>query len=194
MSKSHLVFYPMISVCSHRSGVPRRLPDWFGYRSVFVGTLVLLIVAVQTLKAQQYESVTPLELVQWDRAKREVLGNHLQVSQAEAGAFWKAYESYESLRRNLLHDRLALRERQAIFIQDGAPESRINANTKRLLMNDLDQARVYKEFYKRISDIVGPRRAIRFIQIEKYFRLRLDARVDSLAAQPGKIFALKGGN
>jgi hypothetical protein len=184
----------MISVGSYQSILQGKFPDWPGYKCVFVRALVLLLVFAQSLKAQNDESITPLELVQWDRAKREVLCNHLQISQAEAGAFWKAYESYESLRRNLLHDRLALRERQATFIRDGAPENRINANTKRLLMNDLDQARVYKEFYKRISDIVGPRRAIQFIQIEKYFRLRLDARVDSLAAQPGKIFALKGGN
>jgi hypothetical protein len=157
----------------------------------FRATLFFL---AQSASGQQ-PLISPVQLVNWDMAKREVLSSHLQISQAEAEAFWKTYEQYERTRRSLLKSRLQLISEYAragmntTKDKNTAKEKKINSVTKRLLMNDLDYKRIYKEYYKRIKIIIAPRRAMQFIQMEKYFQFRLDTRMDSLAFKNDNVMA-----
>jgi hypothetical protein len=156
---------------------------------------VTLLFAVQSASGQQQLLISPVQLVHWDMAKREILLSHLQISQAEAEAFWKIYEQYERTRRSLLKSRLQLISEYAqagtntTQEKNTIQEKKINSVTKRLLLNDLDYKRIYKEYYKRIKVIITPCRAMQFIQMEKYFQYRLDTRMDSLAFKNDHVMA-----
>jgi hypothetical protein len=125
------------------------------------------------------------EMISWDKTRREIHSRNLGISQAEASAFWKTYEEYERTRRSLLKEYSELISEYAF-----APsEARIHRISKRLLENKLYYDRIYKDYYKRLKVIVGPRQAIRFIGMEKYFQESLKARIDSLTFYDNPILA-----
>jgi hypothetical protein len=146
-------------------------------------TVVFLFFSLCTPASAQSDTfISPLELVVWDRSKREVVAQHLNVTQAEADAFWRTYERYERTRRYLVQERLRLITTYTQLLMESGESKKIDDVTKRLLLNDHDYARVYQEYYKRVKAVLTAKRAIKFIQFEKYFRHTLDARLDSLAA------------
>jgi hypothetical protein len=143
------------------------------------------------LHAQPETLISAVELVVWDRSKREIVAQHLNVTQAEADAFWRTYERYERTRRFLVQERLRLFATYTQLEMEGGVDDKVDDVTKRLLLNEYDYARVYQDYYKRIKVILTAKRAIQFIQFEKYFKHTLDARLDSLAADAHDMLARK---
>lgn len=145
------------------------------------------------LGAQPETIMSPLEHVVYDKVKREALFNQLEVSQSQAGAFWKIYENYETVRRDLLKDRLELVNKLAEERSTATPENKARRIMKRLLRNDVDYRELYESYFARVAPIIGARKSLQFIHIEEYFQLRLNARLDSIILKQDYLIASKGG-
>jgi hypothetical protein len=186
MSNCHLIFATLTGRCLRSCAL---VFEWKYY------TKGLLFICIHSLflslsgLAQNVTLMSPLEIVVWDKTKREIQSCYLQISQAEASSFWKTYEQYERARRGLLKERSTLLQEYVEAGYSARSEDRINKISKRLLWNSVYYKKIYMEYYKRINDIIGPHRAIRFIGMEKYFQERLNARLDSLTFLANPIFA-----
>jgi hypothetical protein len=145
------------------------------------------------LGAQTQTVISPLERVIFDKAKREALFNHLQVSHGQAGSFWKIYEEYEGDRRQLLKERLKLIKKYGEVHATATADKKARRLIGRLLINDVDQSQMYKEYYSRAAPIVGTQKALQFIHVEQDFQLRLNARLDSIMTHQDDPIASKGG-
>ena len=158
-----------------------------------VNLIWLMILLWQPLGAQsqtRQTTMSPLEWVINDKDKRETLFNHLQVSQAQAAAFWRTYEDYESLRRALFKERVKLINKHA-EVQTTAADREVRAIIRRLLENDVEYREMYKEYYGRIALIVGPQKALEFVHIEEYFQVRANIRLDSVLLKQENLVASK---
>ena len=154
--------------------------------------LIWLLILVGQPRTHAQSVMSPLEWVINDKDKREALFNHLQVSQAQAAAFWRIYEDYESLRRALFKERLKLIDKHA-QIQATAGDREVRAIIRRLLENDVEYREMYKQYYGRISLIVGPQKALQFVHIEEYFQMKANIRLDSVLLKRDILVASKGG-
>lgn len=155
-----------------------------------VNLVWLMILLWQPLGAQPQPTMSPLEWVINDKDKREMLFNHLQVSQAQAAAFWRIYEDYESVRRALFKERVKLINKHA-QVQTTAADKEVRGIIRRLLENDVEYREMYKEYYGRIALIVGPQKALQFVHIEEYFQVRANIRLDSVLLKQENLVASK---
>lgn len=150
---------------------------------------VWLLNPVLTL-SQQHQFITPLDLVVWNKQKREVIADHLPISQAEAGKFWKIYEAYDYSRQSLCDQRINLLNLEA---EQSSPESRKNMIEQRLLANELAFQQMFEAYYKAFKGIITPSRATYLIVVEKYFQSVLNHKLDSLASAPPESLAASRG-
>jgi hypothetical protein len=154
--------------------------------------VICLCILSQTGTAQEKILISPLELLTFSQEKREYVSGRLQISQAEAFAFWSIYDRYEAHQRSFFKARTELITEYAAAQESGESERKINHLSKRLFQNDLAYMRTYRQYYKKLKEVLSPRRAFDFIQIEKYFQETLNARLDSAAfSGSDKVFANK---
>lgn len=140
--------------------------------------------------AQVSERIPRLELIIWDRGKREIVADQMNIRQAEASGFWRIYEQYESTRRSLCNERLHLIEEYASSVASGDPEGKINNIAKQLLRNNVNYRRICKDYYKRMRGATSVHTAARFFQLEHYLQTALELRMDSLAFRQEPELAL----
>ena len=186
-------FFPFLQpVATERYSYSSRLVILPGIDDVLrrLNLVWVLILLWQPLVAQTQDAMSPLEWVINDQDKRETLFNHLQVSQAQAAAFWRIYEDYESVRRALFKERVKLINKHA-EVQTTAADKEVRGIIRRLLENDVEYREMYKEYYGRIALIVGPQKALQFVHIEEYFQVRANIRLDSVLLKQENLVASK---
>ncbi|MBT1699529.1 hypothetical protein KK083_21705 [Fulvivirgaceae bacterium PWU4] len=172
MSNRYLIYLP-------GTQFERRQPETC-IRGVVLACLcmIALMLTASTAKSQARTTTMPLEIVIWEREKREVVYDLLDITQAEAGAFWTIYEQYEATRRALFNERLHLAAEHAAL--GTTRENRQHMLTKKMLLNGVNYKRICRDYYRRLKPVIAARRASRFIQMELYFQSRLNARMDTL--------------
>jgi hypothetical protein len=121
-----------------------------------------------------------LELVRSDMSSAKVaaMNNVMQLSDAEAEAFWPIYREYELELSRITDDRFALTKR-FIASTEGGEFSGKEADEIALGFFDLLERRtkLWKKYHGRIKKALSPTRAGQFVQIENQIALFVDLNI-----------------
>lgn len=157
---------------------------------VSIGCAALLWLGSFTAGAQAPAAAVPpdnlravLEVLRSDvnTFKIETLNQALQLTGAEAEAFWPVYRDYEKALAAVADRKIALLrefgEHQARGTLDGRAADQL---ARRWLKNVEDRLDLWKKYRQRIAKAVSPARAAQFLQVEHQMALFIDL---SIAAE-----------
>ena len=100
--------------------------------------------------------------------KKAIAAGFIQVEPAQKDAFWKLYDEYETSRKELGRQRIALLERYAANYAslDDATTSQMIKETASL---GLRTDKLIQTYHKKMSKAAGAKPAAQFFQLESYF-------------------------
>lgn len=99
--------------------------------------------------------------------KRTLIENYMKVDESKAAEFWKLYETYENSRRAIGLKRIQNITKYAENYENFTPES-INAIMKNALDVQKEMTSLWGSTYKKMSKVITPVEAAKFIQAEMY--------------------------
>ena len=99
--------------------------------------------------------------------KRTLIENYMKIDASKAAEFWKLYEAYETSRRAIGLKRIENMTKYADNYDNFTTES-INAIMKNALTVQKDMTALWGSTYKKMSKVITPVEAAKFIQAEMY--------------------------
>jgi hypothetical protein len=101
--------------------------------------------------------------------KRGLVEKNLQLTEAEAKKFWPLYESFQ---KDL--DRVQKRKNRVVLDYVNTESSMTDASAKKLasefMAASAEEQRVSQAHMKKLSGVLSPRKAVRYMQIENKIR------------------------
>ena len=101
--------------------------------------------------------------------KRALVERNLPLTPAEAKRFWPVYESYQA---DL--DKIIKRQNRAVLDYVNSESAMTDANAKRIarevLSADTEEQQLRERQFRRVSAILPPKKAVRYLQIENKIR------------------------
>ena len=131
----------------------------------------LLIIAVLLIApfAFAQSNTEEVDLIQaaFGMAKKDIVSSFVQPSETQAEAFWKLYDEYETQRKDLGKERIALLEQ---FAQQYANMTSEKADTwtTRVIALQTKTDKLISTYYKKIKGISDGLVATQFYQVETY--------------------------
>jgi hypothetical protein len=103
----------------------------------------------------------------WSMKKKEVVLNHMQLTEAQKAAFWPVYDRYSEAIRYLEMEYIQiLRD----YPKDFNDREKVAKLSGRLLQNDLMLAKVRKQYYRKFKKAISPFLASEFMQLDNSLR------------------------
>jgi len=130
--------------------------------------LAFAIGSFQFVMAQD-TSMNEMTIIQeeWGMAKKEVIGAYMEMDDTKAAAFWPVYDSYAMERKELGKERFAIIQDYANVYENINDAQAIDL-TNRMFKNNIAIEKLQLKYYKKMSKVVSPVEATKFIQLEKY--------------------------
>ena len=101
--------------------------------------------------------------------KRALVEKNMQLTPAEAKRFWPVYDSYQS---DL--EKIVRRQNRAVLDYVNGESSMTDANAKRIarevLSADTEEQQLRERQFRRVSAVLPPKKAVRYLQIENKIR------------------------
>jgi len=119
------------------------------------------------VKAQTTDDINFFQSI-WGMEKRAIVESYMDLSEADATAFWPEYEAYEESRKELGKDRVMILEDYAknyATLNDEKAHELVNGT----VANNMGHQKLLKKTYKKMSKSVGAVKAAKFVQLENYF-------------------------
>ena len=101
--------------------------------------------------------------------RRAILADSMDLTAAEAAAFWPIYDEYELASTQLDDVRLGLVKVYLESYDTLTPEA-AQALAKGIFQYQMDRIKLSKKYFKRVSQALSPKRAARFVQIDLALR------------------------
>jgi len=143
-------------------------------------TIICLAFAIGgfQLVIAQDTSMNELAIIQeqWGMAKKEVVGAFLDLNETEAAAFWPVYDSYDVARKELGKERYGIIEDYANAYENISDEQAIDL-TNRAFKNNIAIEKLQMQYYKKMTKVVSPVEASKFMQLEKYMETVIKAQL-----------------
>jgi hypothetical protein len=131
---------------------------------------VLSLLFVISASAQMTKDDVNLIQAIYGKDKRDLMESYMKFTDtAKANFFWKTYDSYET-------ERKALGQQYLAIIQDYANNYSTLNDTKadglitRSSANNTAYESLYKKYYAKLKPVVGALKASQFLQLEAYLR------------------------
>ena len=145
----------------------------YNFRSL---TAVLVAIAVAGPISAQESAPDPLaeETEHYNRERRRLIVDNLQLTASEAGGFWPIYEQFEK-------EGIVLREKRRQLIAEFGEnyDQMTDAMARKLLTDRLDleeeRARIWKIYFAKFEKVLPIKKLARFYQIESKIRAFVDA-------------------
>jgi hypothetical protein len=114
--------------------------------------------------------------LRWSLCKKAAVLNHMDLTEADKSSFWPVFDSYNSATRYLELESIMILKKYS-DASGKFSSGELEDMSQRILRNDLQLAKLRKQFYKRFKDAVTPEQATAFFQIDTMFRsmMRLEA-------------------
>ena len=100
--------------------------------------------------------------------KLTIVQEFITVSDENSVAFWDTYKAYESNRKELRSERIALITEYAENYTD-LSDDRLDDLCKRSIKQKNNNAKLLKKYYKKLKKTGGSKAAAQFLQVENYF-------------------------
>ena len=128
--------------------------------------LVLMLISAVTFAQSNKEDV---EIIQnmFGKQKKELIQAYMTIPEDKKPAFWTLYDQYETERKTLGKERLALIDAYAAdyaTLDDKKASDLMNRKMKWLG----DYAKLQKKYYDSMSKIIGGLQSSKFFQLEDY--------------------------
>jgi len=135
--------------------------------------LSLSLLLLGSLMAQAQEANLIREL--FNAEKKAVVGDFLELSDADAAKFWPLYEEYEAARRSIADSRISNLKKYAdqyANLTDDQADALVQNSLKNMKASDKLQAK----YYKKIKKALSAKQATSWLQLEEYIQtaLRMD--------------------
>ncbi len=132
----------------------------------FILSLVFALIALPSFSQTEKDEVAIFQNA-FGIEKRTLIENYMKVDESKAAEFWKLYETYENSRRAIGLKRIQNITKYAENYENITPES-INAIMKNALDVQKEMTSLWGSTYKKMSKVITPVEAAKFIQAEMY--------------------------
>ena len=132
----------------------------------FILAVVFALVALPSLAQTQKDEVAIFQNA-FGIEKRTLIENYMKIDASKAAEFWKLYEAYETSRRAIGLKRIENMTKYADNYDNFTTES-INAIMKNALDIQKEMTSLWGSTYKKMSKVISPVEAAKFIQAEMY--------------------------
>jgi hypothetical protein len=138
--------------------------------------LLTLICCGSSLSAQSTLDTLRFADLKWSLQKKAVVLNYMNFTEGEKASFWPVFDSYNNATRFIELESLMLLKKFSDANGDFSTQE-LEEISRRMLHNDVQLAKLRKQFYKRFKDAVSSKQATAFFQIDTMFRsmMRLEA-------------------
>jgi len=128
--------------------------------------IAVLFVSVAGFAQSNKEDVDFIQSI-YGKEKKEIVAGFIKLEGAQKDAFWTLYDEYETKRKDLGKQRIALLERYAngYMTMDDATTDKLMADMMAL---GLSTDKLLKTYYGKIKKASGVKAAAQFLQIETY--------------------------
>ena len=153
-----------------------------------VGFLSQLVVSVMAQSEEDIPMEFPepdagnlrtfVELVRSDvrTQKAYILAQNMEFTEDEAVEFWPLHREYE-LDLNKLYDRRLALVREFLSIYDSMTDDQARKLADDALSLEESRTKLKREYFKKFSEVITPRKAVRFFQIENQINAAIDLRI-----------------
>ena len=132
----------------------------------FILAVVFALVALPSLAQTEKDEVAIFQNA-FGIEKRALIENYMKIDESKAAEFWKLYEAYETSRRAIGLKRIENMTKYADNYDNFTTES-INAIMKNALDIQKEMTSLWGSTYKKMSKVITPVEAAKFIQAEMY--------------------------
>jgi hypothetical protein len=126
----------------------------------------MLIIALG-LKAQTTDEISFYQSI-WGMEKQVIVESFMDLSEAQATVFWPEYEAYEVKRKELGKEKVMILSDYAKNYGSLTGENATDI-INRAAANNIAIQKLLKKTFKKLSKILDPVTAAKFIQVENYF-------------------------
>lgn len=128
--------------------------------------IAALFVSFATFAQSNKEDVDFIQSI-YGKEKKAVIAEFIQLEGAQKDAFWKIYDEYETERKELGKQRVALLERYAnsYATLDDATTDKL---MKDMMALGLKTDKLMNTYYGKLKKAAGVKAAAQFVQIEAY--------------------------
>ena len=153
-----------------------------------VGILTPLVVSVMAQSEEDIPREFPepdagnlrafVELVRSDvrTQKAYILAQNMEFTEDEAVEFWPLHREYE-LDLNKLYDRRFALIRKFLSTYDSMTDDQARQLADDALSLEESRTKLKREYFKKFSEVITPRKAVRFFQIENQLNAAIDLRI-----------------
>ena len=132
----------------------------------FILAVVFALVALPSLAQTEKDEVAIFQNA-FGIEKRALIENYMKIDESKAAEFWKLYEAYETSRRAIGLKRIENMTKYADNY-DNFTTGSINAIMKNALDIQKEMTSLWGSTYKKMSKVITPVEAAKFIQAEMY--------------------------
>lgn len=148
---------------------------------LFLFSLLLIYFASKGQTQEESILITESHLAM---KKKAMILNYFQFSEAEKSCFWPLYNRYTRHIHHYEMEYYVLVNKYEKGVGKLDPKD-LQDLTERLIQNDLEIARLRKQYYRRFKHALSPRKASEFMQLDNTFRtmIRLEMQKDPVPFQ-----------
>lgn len=129
-------------------------------------TLCILISGFSS-NAQTSDDINLIQSL-WGMEKRAIVEEYMNFSAEEQSPFWAEYDVYETSRKELAKERIAIISEYVENFESLSDEKATELMNK-VIANNIALQKLAKKTFKKLSKSISPVKAAQFIQLENYF-------------------------
>ena len=144
-------------------------------KSLSTFIIVLILAPASSFAQSAIEEIEYFQSI-FGMEKKAIVANFIKLEDPVKTAFWTVYDQYESERKALGQQRIALLADYANNydkLNDEKIEELISATIKQKSSND----KLVNKYYKQMKKVAGTKVAAQFFQIESYFQSTIRASI-----------------
>ena len=132
-----------------------------------ISVVLIFVLAFITLKAQTSSEEIDYVQAMFGMEKRAAVKEFIELSDAEAKAFWKNYDAYEVTRKEMGKERIELLEKFVLEFDQMTDQESIKWMKSVMSLRERNE-KLIEKYYKLLVKECSPLIAMQFYQIESY--------------------------
>ena len=150
-------------------------------KRVWLVFFVVFAFVLNTISYAQNKGIDSLRFAdrQWSLEKRAMVLHYMELSEAEKSSFWPLFERYQAATQYLEMEYVYLLTRFAKGYHT-LPQKDYDELASQLLKNDMLQARIRRQYFRKFKKALSPMQASTFMHLDNTFRtmVRLEVQKD----------------
>ena len=126
-----------------------------------------ILVTSLIVKAQSSDDINLVQSL-WGMEKKAIVEEYMDLSAEEESLFWTEYDVYETSRKELGKERIAIINAYVENFESLSDEKATELMNK-AIANNIAIQKLAKKTFKKLSKLISPVKAAQFIQLENYF-------------------------